>query len=152
MWSERKVKILRTFFATKQAKNPPFSCENGGFLVRVAGFEPTASWTRTMRATNCATPGWLYHYSVSKAFCQVEDFLWHLFPSKANIGLSTEAGAYLKLSHEMESLHQLDGTVSPLDIGVHHGGAPQTASDQVCPDLISTHGRVIFLNDSPLQQ
>ena len=26
-------------------------------LVRVAGFEPTASWTRTMRATNCATPG-----------------------------------------------------------------------------------------------
>ena len=121
-------------------------------MVRVAGFEPTASWTRTMRATNCATPGWLYHYSVSKAFCQVEDFLWHLFPSKANIGLSTEAGAYLKLSHEMESLHQLDGTVSPLDIGVHHGGAPQTASDQVCPDLISTHGRVIFLNDSPLQQ
>ena len=26
-------------------------------MVRVAGFEPTASWTRTMRATNCATPG-----------------------------------------------------------------------------------------------
>ena len=26
-------------------------------LVRVAGFEPTASWSRTMRATNCATPG-----------------------------------------------------------------------------------------------
>ena len=27
-------------------------------VVRVAGFEPTASWTRTMRATNCATPGY----------------------------------------------------------------------------------------------
>ena len=27
-------------------------------LVRVAGFEPTASWSRTMRATGCATPGW----------------------------------------------------------------------------------------------
>ena len=27
-------------------------------LVRVAGVEPTASWTRTMRATNCATPGY----------------------------------------------------------------------------------------------
>ena len=26
-------------------------------MVRVAGVEPTASWTRTMRATNCATPG-----------------------------------------------------------------------------------------------
>ena len=24
-------------------------------MVRVAGFEPTASWSRTMRATNCAT-------------------------------------------------------------------------------------------------
>ena len=46
-----------------------------GFLVRVAGFEPTASWTRTMRATNCATPGWLYHYSVRNAFCQVKDYL-----------------------------------------------------------------------------
>ena len=27
-------------------------------MVRVAGVEPTASWTRTMRATNCATPGY----------------------------------------------------------------------------------------------
>ena len=26
-------------------------------MVRVAGVEPTASWTRNMRATNCATPG-----------------------------------------------------------------------------------------------
>ena len=24
----------------------------------MAGFEPTASWSRTMRATNCATPGY----------------------------------------------------------------------------------------------
>ena len=27
-------------------------------LVRVAGFEPTASWSRTKRATNCAIPGY----------------------------------------------------------------------------------------------
>ena len=27
------------------------------FMVRVAGFEPTASWSRTKHATNCATPG-----------------------------------------------------------------------------------------------
>ena len=26
------------------------------FLVGVAGLEPTASWTRTRHATNCATP------------------------------------------------------------------------------------------------
>ena len=26
-------------------------------LVRVTGFEPTASWSRTKRATSCATPG-----------------------------------------------------------------------------------------------
>ncbi len=26
------------------------------FLVGVAGFEPTTSWSRTKRATNCATP------------------------------------------------------------------------------------------------
>ena len=29
------------------------------FLVRVARFELTASWSRTMRATNCATPGYI---------------------------------------------------------------------------------------------
>ena len=28
-----------------------------GFLVRVTGFEPAASWSQTTRATNCATPG-----------------------------------------------------------------------------------------------
>ena len=27
-------------------------------MVRVAGFEPTASWSRTKRATNCAIPGY----------------------------------------------------------------------------------------------
>ena len=27
-------------------------------MVRVARFELTASWSRTMRATNCATPGY----------------------------------------------------------------------------------------------
>ena len=42
---------------TQKSKKSAVSNENSGFLVRVAGFEPTASWTRTMRATNCATPG-----------------------------------------------------------------------------------------------
>ena len=41
-------------------------------LVRVAGLEPTASWTRTMRATSCATPGKLFYYNLSFPFCQVE--------------------------------------------------------------------------------
>ncbi len=43
-----------TFAMQKSAKINDFD----GFLVRVAGVEPTASWTRTMRATNCATPGY----------------------------------------------------------------------------------------------
>ena len=43
-------------------------------MVRVAGVEPTASWTRTMRATNCATPGYSFtiiRYPVRdvKAYC-----------------------------------------------------------------------------------
>ena len=43
--------------------NPQVSstCSNwvGSFsMVRVARFELTASWSRTMRATNCATPGY----------------------------------------------------------------------------------------------
>lgn len=32
-------------------------------LVRVAGFEPTASWSRTTRATNCAIPGSVLYFS-----------------------------------------------------------------------------------------
>ena len=34
-----------------KSKNPPRPEGLGGFLVRVAGFEPTASWTRTKRDT-----------------------------------------------------------------------------------------------------
>ena len=41
-------------------------------LVRVAGLEPTASWTRTMRATSCATPGNLLYYSLFVCVCQEE--------------------------------------------------------------------------------
>ena len=42
-------------------------------VVRVAGFEPTASWSRTMRATNCATPGCSKsHYTEFSCRCQVE--------------------------------------------------------------------------------
>ena len=58
LWSNRKtvcgicvvsnkIKIKKFNFCNKNKKNPLFSFENGGFLVRVAGFEPTASWTRT---------------------------------------------------------------------------------------------------------
>ena len=39
-------------------------------MVRVAGLEPTASWTRTMRATSCATPGNLFYYSLFHSICQ----------------------------------------------------------------------------------
>ncbi len=36
-------------------------------MVRVAGFEPTASWSRTKRATNCATPGYFVFNHAQKA-------------------------------------------------------------------------------------
>ena len=42
------------------------------YVVRVAGLEPTASWTRTMRATSCATPGNLLYYNRCFPFCQVD--------------------------------------------------------------------------------
>ena len=44
-------------------KDPAIDCLNKQFILRgvfhmvgVTGFEPTASWSRTKRATNCATP------------------------------------------------------------------------------------------------
>ena len=42
-------------------------------LVEATGFEPTTSWSRTMRATNCATPRLLFSFSIIHqffAFCQ----------------------------------------------------------------------------------
>ena len=39
-----------------QIKKPTNTKVLPDFLVGVAGFEPTASWSRTKRATNCATP------------------------------------------------------------------------------------------------
>ena len=50
----RRTRWMRT--APQTANHPEPSRAPGG-LVRVAGFEPTASWSRTKRATNCATPG-----------------------------------------------------------------------------------------------
>ena len=38
---------------TKNRRKRIYACDD---LVGVAGVEPTASWTRTKRATNCATP------------------------------------------------------------------------------------------------
>ena len=71
-------------FITKSKKNPLFSHENSGFLVRVAGFEPTASWTRTkrdtkLRHTRMLTPAALWgrrrfsrcYYNDAPAVCQV---------------------------------------------------------------------------------
>ena len=41
---------------TKTQKNPAETARFQPDLVGVAGFEPAASWSRTKRATNCATP------------------------------------------------------------------------------------------------
>ena len=43
------------------------------FLVEATGFEPTTSWSRTMRATNCATPRIVW-YIITDAFSKVKSF------------------------------------------------------------------------------
>ena len=45
------------------------------FVVGVTGFEPTASWSRTKRATNCATPRQLFYYTLYPFACQ-DAFSW----------------------------------------------------------------------------
>ena len=56
----RKQGILRILvFKDKVRKRAKIFRFQLFFVVRVAGFEPTASWSRTKRATNCATPGYL---------------------------------------------------------------------------------------------
>ena len=42
-----------SFLETTKIVASETACDD---LVGVAGVEPTASWTRTKRATNCATP------------------------------------------------------------------------------------------------
>ena len=39
-------------------------------MVGVGGLEPPASWSRTKRATNCATPRKLSYYREFLLFCQ----------------------------------------------------------------------------------
>ncbi len=39
-------------------------------MVGVGGLEPPASWSRTKRATNCATPRKLFYYREYLPFCQ----------------------------------------------------------------------------------
>ena len=39
-------------------------------LVGVRGFEPRASWSRTKRATNCATPRQPVYYTFFRSECQ----------------------------------------------------------------------------------
>ncbi len=53
LWRERAVRIPS--LREKQKALSPDS-ERAFFVVGVTGFEPTASWSRTKRATNCATP------------------------------------------------------------------------------------------------
>ena len=43
-------------------------------MVGVGGLEPPASWSRTKRATSCATPRQPNYYTVQKRFCQEENF------------------------------------------------------------------------------
>ena len=51
--ARRSVQILGTL-TTKKLSTPGHGMDSS--LVGVTGFEPTAFWTRTRRATNCATP------------------------------------------------------------------------------------------------
>ncbi len=49
-----------------------FNCEVP-FLVEATGFEPTTLWSRTIRATNCATPQYMaiihiFCFSVNQIF------------------------------------------------------------------------------------
>ena len=48
--------------APNQEINPKGTEVPFGFMVEATGFEPTTLWSRTIRATNCATPQ--YGYSV----------------------------------------------------------------------------------------
>ena len=50
MWSTSKSKKLDRNSGTNQKKNPLFSRENSGFLVRVTGFGPMAPRADTLRA------------------------------------------------------------------------------------------------------
>lgn len=51
---------------THNHKGCGFSC----FVVGVGGLEPPASWSRTKRATSCATPRQPFHYRRSCPRCQ----------------------------------------------------------------------------------
>ena len=46
----------------------------GPIMVGVGGHEPPASWSRTKRATNCATPRQPFHYKEYLQFCQGQNF------------------------------------------------------------------------------
>ena len=45
-------------------------CGHLFFVVGVGGLEPPASWSRTKRATSCATPRQPFHYRRYRARCQ----------------------------------------------------------------------------------
>ena len=61
-------------------KSPDTTKVVTGLLVRVTGFEPAASCSQSMRATNCATPGLTLHIlqdimKMSSQICRIKNDL-----------------------------------------------------------------------------
>ena len=54
--SSRELTIIRHFFVGASNLKPRGHQSSRGVLVEATGFEPTTSASRTLRATNCATP------------------------------------------------------------------------------------------------
>ena len=67
-------------------------------------------------------------------------------------GVLTVLKQTLQLPHQVEGLHQLHGAVPPLVVGVDHVRPAQAPADEVGPNLVGPHGRVVPLPDAPLEQ
>ena len=74
--------------AKRASKNPlkPLSFR-GLSMVEATGFEPAASWSRTKRATSCATPRQPFHYRRYRVRCQgkfpsVSSYFRRLLPGR----------------------------------------------------------------------
>ena len=63
------VKTAQTRMNTRKTRNHK-GCGFSSFVVGVGGLEPPASWSRTKRATSCATPRQPFHYRRSCPRCQ----------------------------------------------------------------------------------
>ena len=68
LFGGRPAELRKTSFAClpsnpvapNQEINPKGTEVPFGFMVEATGFEPTTLWSRTIRATNCATPQYGY--------------------------------------------------------------------------------------------